>query len=126
MGKQGLVQVVFRSGYGSQEIEYAVSEARFGLGTPLLLYEISETCFSWNIHHALYDGWSMPLIFNALSESYESGAISDAPPFQAFIKYIDCRSQVEAENFWRAQFATFSAQNFPVLQRPTSQNAMST
>jgi amino acid adenylation domain-containing protein len=119
MGKQGLVQVVVRSGYGSQKIENAVSEAGFGLGTPLLLYEISETCFSWKIHHALYDGWSMPLIFNALSESYESEAISDAPPFQAFIKYIDCRSQVEAEKFWRAQFAAFSAQNFPVLPSKT-------
>ncbi|KAL5360425.1 hypothetical protein BJX96DRAFT_175281 [Aspergillus floccosus] len=119
MGKQGLVQVVVRSGYGSQEIEKAVSEAEFGLGTPLLLYEISATCFSWKIHHALYDGWSMPLIFNALSKSYESGAISDAPPFQAFIKFIDCRSQVEAENFWRAQFAAFDAQNFPVLPSKT-------
>ncbi|RAL12731.1 acetyl-CoA synthetase-like protein [Aspergillus homomorphus CBS 101889] len=119
MGKQGLVQVVVRSGYGSQGLADATSEAAFGLGTPLLLYEISETCFSWKIHHALYNGWSMSLIFDALPESYEAGAVTDVTPFQAFIKYIDDRGRVEAENFWRAQFAAFSAQNFPVLPSKT-------
>ncbi|KAL4797198.1 hypothetical protein BDV19DRAFT_387377 [Aspergillus venezuelensis] len=62
---------------------------------------------------------SMPLIFDALSESYASGAILDAPPFQTFIKYIGSRSDAEAENFWKGQFADFGAQNFPVLPSKT-------
>lgn len=120
MGKQGLVQVIVRAGYGSQDIGNAVLGAEVGLGTPLLLYEISETWFSWTIHHALYDGWSMRLLLNALLECYESGAVSNAPPFQAFIQYNDCRSQqAEVESFWKAQFAGVGAQTFPVLPSKT-------
>ncbi|EPS29593.1 hypothetical protein PDE_04543 [Penicillium oxalicum 114-2] len=119
MGTKGLVQVVVRFDSECQKIRDTASGAEFGLGTPLLLYDISESCFSWKIHHAVYDGWSMPLIFEALFEGYTSGVVADAPPFQAFIQYINQSSQEEAAQFWKGQFAAFDAQNFPVLPSKT-------
>jgi amino acid adenylation domain-containing protein len=115
LGQQGLVQVVVRYGYGAWRVQEGVSEQVFGLGTPLILYDIGNSYFSLRIHHALYDGWSMPLIFHSLVESYGSKNIPDASPFQAFIKYVKDCSQPKAEEFWRDQFRDFNAQNFPIL-----------
>lgn len=50
-----------------------------GLGTPLLEYQMRSTtggaCLSVVIHHALYDGYSVPLLFELLEKAYadESG-----------------------------------------------------
>ncbi|RHZ67355.1 uncharacterized protein CDV56_109100 [Aspergillus thermomutatus] len=112
LGQQGLVQVIIR--YESCETP-GLSAQDFGLGTPLIIYEISESHFLLSIHHALYDGWSMPLVFDALLRSYQFKSIQDAPPFQAFIRYATQCSQTEAEEFWRDQFRDCDAQNFPVL-----------
>ncbi|KAI9930841.1 Non-ribosomal peptide synthetase [Aspergillus wentii] len=116
IGQHGLVQVIVRC--EKCEIE-GISAPEFGLGTPLVFYEISKSCFSWRIHHALYDGWSMPLIFGSLVKSYQAETIQEAPPFQAFIKHVKTRSHTEAEEFWRNEFRDFDAQKFPVLPSKT-------
>ncbi|KAI9835253.1 MAG: hypothetical protein M1819_002397 [Sarea resinae] len=113
VAQQGLVQVIVR--YERCEIEGGVSVRDFSLGTPLVSYKISEACFSWSIHHALYDGFSMPLVFDSLARSYRSEMVQDAPPFQAFIKYVGDCSQSMAEEFWKRQFCDFKAQMFPIL-----------
>ncbi|KAB8255070.1 hypothetical protein BDV32DRAFT_154598 [Aspergillus pseudonomiae] len=117
LGQQGLVQVIVRHDEGC-EMRQGTSEQDFGLGTPLVLYDISESCFSWEVHHALYDGWSMSLIFDALDKSYRSETIPIAPPFQAFIEYVKNSSQSQAQEFWKDQFRDFDAQKFPVLPCP--------
>ncbi|KAF7557585.1 hypothetical protein G7Z17_g620 [Cylindrodendrum hubeiense] len=98
LGEEGLVQAVVR---------------------PLVCYKISESGFSWSIHHALYDGWSMPLILDSLAKSYQWGTVQSAPPFQAFIKYLQNCNKVHEENFWKAQFCDFDAQIFPSLPDKT-------
>ncbi|OGM49402.1 hypothetical protein ABOM_003515 [Aspergillus bombycis] len=117
LGQKGLFQVIVRDREGC-ETRQGASAQDFGLGTPLVLYDISDSCFSWRIHHALYDGWSMPLIFDALDRSYRSETIPATPPFQAFIKYVKNGSQIQAEEFWQDQFRDFNAQKFPVLPSP--------
>ncbi len=116
LAQQGLVQVIVR--YERCGIE-AVSTRNFSLGTPLVSYEILESSFSWSIHHAIYDGWSAPLIFDCLVKAYRSEPIQDAPPFQAFIRYLKGCNQAEAEEFWKSQFRDFNAQKFPVLPSRT-------
>jgi amino acid adenylation domain-containing protein len=113
LGQHGLVQVIVSD--KSPESEEGILAQEIGLGTPLVSCKISEGRFSWTIHHALYDGWSMPLIFEALAKAYRSEVIQDAPPFQAFIEHIQNSSQTHAEEFWKNQFSDFDAQNFPVL-----------
>jgi hypothetical protein len=80
LAQYGLVQVVV----GHERCEMDKGEAsagECGIGTPLISYTITEDCFSWNIHHALYDGWSMLLIFECLVKCYRSETVPDAPPF---------------------------------------------
>jgi amino acid adenylation domain-containing protein len=116
---QGPVQVVVcpeRCG-----IEDGILAGDFGLGTPLVSYKISASGFLWSIHHALYDGWSMPLILGSIAKGYHdpSASIPQAPPFQAFVKYLQDVDQADVEKFWRDQFRDFNAQTFPVLPSQT-------
>lgn len=116
---QGLVQVVVcpeRCG-----LEDGILADDFGLGTPLVSNKITTSEFSWNIHHALYDGWSMPLILSSLAKGYHdpTTVIPEAPPFQAFIKYLQDVNQADAEKFWRDQFRNLNAQTFPALPSQT-------
>ncbi|KAF3054868.1 Nonribosomal peptide synthetase 13 [Daldinia childiae] len=115
--QQGLVQVIVR--HESSGIEDGVPAQQFGLGTPLVNYKISESSFSWSIHHSLYDGWSEPLIFDSLVRSYRAEPIEDAAPFQAFIKYVQDSNGAGAKEFWENQFQNFNAQNFPILPSKT-------
>jgi amino acid adenylation domain-containing protein len=113
LGQHGLVQVIVSD--DSPLSEEVIPAHSISLGTPLVSCKISESHFSWTIHHALYDGWSMQLIFDALARSYRSEVIRDAPPFQNFIDYIQNSSEIQAEEFWKNQFRDFDAQNFPIL-----------
>lgn len=110
---QGLVQVIVR--YERCGIEGNFSAINMGLGTPLVSYNISESYFSWNIHHSLYDGWSMPLLFESLYQNYHSRKADDSDSFSTFIKYVASRSKTESDEFWKNQFREFNAQNFPLL-----------
>lgn len=113
LGQHGLVQVIVSD--DSLLSEEVMPAHAISLGTPLVSCTISESHFSWTIHHALYDGWSMQLIFDALAMGYRSEVIRDAPPFQNFIEYIQNSNEIEAEEFWKFQFRDFDAQNFPIL-----------
>ncbi|KAI1110457.1 acetyl-CoA synthetase-like protein [Nemania sp. NC0429] len=110
---QGLVQVVVR--YEQCGIEGNLSAKDMSLGTPLVSYSISDSCFSWSIHHSLYDGWSMPLLFDSLYQNYHSRKADESISFSTFIQYVTSRSKAESDEFWKDQFRDFNAQNFPLL-----------
>lgn len=112
--EQGIVQIVVKP--NSCQINQVMPATHFGLGTPLLSYELSESVFTWCIHHALYDGWTMPLLLKSLEESYRQEPIDAAPPFQRFIHFISQSSKRESqEKYWADEFSGFNAQNFPAL-----------
>lgn len=120
---QGLVQVILRSECCLDTDHIPVQS--FGLGTPLVQWTMPSAsrstppCFTWNVHHSLYDGWSMPLMFESLCACYLSQPVPDAASLQGFVKYIgECdRSGVEA--YWWDQFSDFDAQRFPTLPSKT-------
>ncbi|KAK3312663.1 hypothetical protein B0H66DRAFT_595203 [Apodospora peruviana] len=119
LADQGLVQVVVRHERCLQEDEDSNSE--FGLlGSPLVHYTITPSTFSWSIHHALYDGWSRPLILNAFCEAYAGNTKYDEPPrFQSFVKHIRNCDKSQAEEYWTDQFRETEAPIFPPLPSKT-------
>ena len=94
-------------------------------GGPLTKFAIvedrysSSTYFVWSIHHALYDGWSFPLILKRVEAAYFNES-STAPnvSYANFIQYLSASDIKESDNYWRTQLADISASNFP--QVPTS------
>jgi NRPS condensation-like uncharacterized protein len=65
-------------------------------GAPLTGYAIvqpreSSTCFFvWSVHHALYDGWSIPLVYRRLEENYTASQNKmPAASYALFIEYLN-------------------------------------
>ncbi|KAI7968920.1 hypothetical protein EIK77_007615 [Talaromyces pinophilus] len=74
--------------------------------------------FIWTAHHAIYDGWSIPKLFNKLQKYYEDSslAIENNPcSYSHFIKYVSGIDAGEMKDFWARHLEGFSAVQFPAL-----------
>lgn len=130
---QGLVQVIIAEEpkmwpEPTSTVLYQEADRKLGmgLGTPLMRYAITKDshdrrCFIWTVHHALYDGWSMPLVLERLEMAYNGTALQPPPPFQDFVKFIGGVDDGDVEGFWTSQFDQIQAQVFPSLPSPVYQ-----
>ncbi|KAM3478016.1 hypothetical protein MY5147_002412 [Beauveria neobassiana] len=135
---QGIVQVVIDEGHHHHHHVYLASgddtrsledyihehqEIRMELGTPLLCARLVQQArgnyLIWTIHHALFDGWSMPIMLNLLETIYHDNKAlsppSPPPPFQDFVKHIVKGDQEQISAFWDSQLSNLDAQPFPAL-----------
>jgi hypothetical protein len=76
--------------------------------------------FIWTHHHLLLDGWSMPLIFREVFETYEAlrqGRELELPrprPFRDYIAWLQQQDLKQAEVFWRQMMS--GLKSVPQLQ----------
>lgn len=85
--------------------------------------------FVWTAHHALYDGWSLPLLFEQVEAIYHNSSIDastltfNPTPYNGFIKYLSSVDQVGSDTFWREQILSGETRpaNFPELPSVTYQ-----
>ncbi|TLD11438.1 hypothetical protein PspLS_11930 [Pyricularia sp. CBS 133598] len=77
--------------------------------------------FVWTMHHALYDGWSMPLLLEQLQGAYSEKSSPPSAPFQGFVKYIGSLDRQATAKYWQSQLADCEAQPFPALPSPFHQ-----
>ncbi|KAE8152814.1 nonribosomal peptide synthase Pes1 [Aspergillus avenaceus] len=76
--------------------------------------ESSDIYFVWTIHHALYDGWSIPLILRRVEELYSEAATDPAMlPYKLFIRYLQEQDVSESDEFWKSQLTGVSSSHFP-------------
>lgn len=69
----------------------------------------------WTIHHALYDGWSIPLIRDVLQRTYQGAATEPVIPFQSFIKYLKDQDNAKMSDYWKETFSGCEVTPFPTL-----------
>lgn len=70
--------------------------------------------FIWSIHHALYDGWSMPRMLQRVEEIYfEDSSPALKAPYSQFIKYLCGVDSTECSKFWQAKFDGLQCSQFP-------------
>ncbi|UKZ48294.1 NRPS [Trichoderma virens] len=92
-----------------------------GIAKPLSRYALIQDdnsiskWFVWTIHHALYDGWSEPILNQAVYKAYLGHELESGPPFQNFIKYIEDKNSRKMEDYWRNTFSESNAVLFPTL-----------
>ncbi|CAJ2505645.1 Uu.00g130390.m01.CDS01 [Anthostomella pinea] len=94
-------------------------------GTPLVHFAFVEShhndehqaYFVWSIHHALFDGWSLALVEEALRKAYQGDPIPDSTPMQTFVRYIRQQPDEDVESFWRGQLQGSEAQ--PIFTSPS-------
>ena len=130
---QGLVQVVVDErvawGVGDDLDAYVrndeerLMELGYALSRHALIedHRRNKTFFILTIHHALYDGWSLPLILKAAQQSYYGEVLPRPVPFQRFVKHILEIDQDAAASFWQSQLASSELVCFPPLPSPTYQ-----
>ncbi|KAI9709501.1 MAG: NRPS [Bogoriella megaspora] len=92
-------------------------------GGPLTRFSIAgemknDSCFVWTIHHALFDGWSIPLIHKRVQELYTmetSLDLAPSSPYSRFIAYLGELDADESDAFWKANLSDSSSHQFPKL-----------
>ncbi|CAI7596063.1 unnamed protein product [Penicillium glandicola] len=90
-----------------------------GFGTPLTrLAVISQhdgwQKFTFTIHHALYDGWSLPLILRQVEEAYRGKRLRSRP-FTPFMSYLAQQTLKSSQDLWRSLLSGFEGTPFPSL-----------
>jgi amino acid adenylation domain-containing protein len=92
-----------------------------GLGTPLVRFAVINdpskptAQFVLTIHHALYDGWSMPLIVERVNKIYHSQTISEPVGFKSFIQFLSQQDRESSNTFWSAHLKGADNTQFPRL-----------
>lgn len=126
----GLLQVAIKEPMlwiQASNLEKYLQEDRslpMGLGQPLVRYAfISDNCsgprqFVFTIHHALYDGWSLPRVMASVSQIYNGKNVPQNSGFNIFVKYLMEHNEADIESYWQSIFAACEPQAFPTL--PTS------
>lgn len=90
-------------------------------GSPLMRFTIVDTndeggdrYFVWSIHHALYDGWSMPRMLQRVEDIYfEETPVSPKVPYSHFIKYLKSTDSQACDRFWQSKFDGLQSLHFP-------------
>lgn len=80
-----------------------------------------ERYFVWSLHHALYDGWSLPMVLKKVEAVYKDGAVSfSKTPYSLFIKWLSEIDEQVSDEFWRKRLSGSSPLVFPQGQHTVS------
>ncbi|KJZ75845.1 hypothetical protein HIM_04669 [Hirsutella minnesotensis 3608] len=115
----GMVQVVLEEGAHWVLAASANDVGFMGPGAPLTRFTITDAAtggrsyFLWDIHHALYDGWSVSLLLHEAQRIYYNEAGPELVSMAGFIKYVQHQDEKTARTFWRAQFTGLQQTSFP-------------
>lgn len=118
---RGLFQVVVNAKpqvhAGDDLQSYLESDRERGmeLGDALVRYAVIGKHFVITMHHALYDGWSMPLVVERVNKSFVSESISRPADFKHFIKYLNSVPRQDSEAYWKTQLSGASGVQFPAI-----------
>ncbi|EGD94907.1 nonribosomal peptide synthetase [Trichophyton tonsurans CBS 112818] len=113
------VQWMFESTLDQFRKRATPKELPMGLGDPLIRFGIisekSEDThyFTWEMHHALYDGWSIPLILSDVEHAYYQEPGPELLAMNPYIKYIQNIDGIAAHRFWTDQFVGIQGTGFP-------------
>ncbi|KXG46753.1 AMP-dependent synthetase/ligase [Penicillium griseofulvum] len=125
--RRGLMQIVVRTGtpwFNSSNLtEYLSSDTLKGmsLGTELARFAIvddektSKISIVLSIHHALYDGWSMPLVVDRVNRAYRGEDIGSPAPFKNFIRWLSDTDRTSTEKYWATQLEGATSLQFPII-----------
>ena len=80
--------------------------------------------FVWTIHHALYDGWCLPLILDKVKACYDGPKVAEldrGPSYAAFIRHLTEIDTTESDTFWNTKLSDVTSLQFPRLPHPAYQ-----
>ncbi|KAF1831742.1 nonribosomal peptide synthetase 6 [Decorospora gaudefroyi] len=125
---RGLFQVVLTNGllmreHGSDLATYLKldREEPMDLGTALFRYGLvrepgsEKTHFVITMHHAVYDGWSMPLVFDRINRAFKGLETERSASFKHFMQHLTSLNPEDAQSYWKKRLDNVSPHQFPPL-----------
>jgi len=125
---RGLFQIVLSDGqlirdHGFEVAKYLSEDRKevMDLGKALFRYGVVEEAatdkghFIISMHHAVYDGWSMPLVFERINRALAGQETNRPAFFKHVIKYLTNLDPSVARDYWRERLAGTSPHQFPPL-----------
>ncbi|KAF2873546.1 nonribosomal peptide synthase [Massariosphaeria phaeospora] len=112
-----------------EEAEGEATQIPAHLGGQLAAYTIvrttsNERYFVWTLHHALYDGWSIPIMLQRVEQLYNVGLSEMATtPYTKFIRYLIESDSAASAQFWKDHLASTAAYQFPQRLHSVSDQA---
>ncbi|KAF5024641.1 hypothetical protein F66182_3263 [Fusarium sp. NRRL 66182] len=79
---------------------------------PVIVHEAKGRLLVIVMHHALYDGISLPFIFDDLASAYNGVSLPDRPTFASAVRFLS-QDQTEACQFWTKSFEGYEATPLP-------------
>ncbi|GKZ66226.1 nonribosomal peptide synthase [Aspergillus niger] len=97
-------------------------ELNMELGTTLARFSIlssaqGQTLVGVSLHHAIYDGVSLPRLFDQVQRAYQNEHLP-LNKFTPFIRSLILQNPKDVEEFWRTEFHGLQASVFPGLPEP--------
>ncbi|CAG7953115.1 unnamed protein product [Penicillium nalgiovense] len=87
---------------------------------PLIQFYLNKESFRLDIHHSLFDEWSLGLIMGQVERAYAGGRLH-MQPFSPFVQHLLHERDTSLEDFWRQEFFGLQAEHFPAIaSRPLS------
>ncbi|KAF0689032.1 hypothetical protein As57867_019407, partial [Aphanomyces stellatus] len=65
------------------------------------LTTVADEYIVLTIHHALYDGWAIPMLMSDLCDAIHGNALIHRPSFCKVVDYINAQDKEATEAFWR-------------------------
>ncbi|KAK8168812.1 nonribosomal siderophore peptide synthase SidC [Phyllosticta citrichinensis] len=84
----------------------------------------SDKVFSISMHHGLYDGLSIPILFQQLTDNYFGRPVPDATPFYKAAKMMT-NNQQAAVDFWSKRLEGYQSIQVPLTQEESTSTQMS-
>ncbi|KAL5116376.1 Non-ribosomal peptide synthetase [Pleosporales sp. CAS-2024a] len=124
---RGLFQVVLRDAqlvreHGADVAEYLEMDRNeaMGLGKALFRYALIEqgndkAHFVLTMHHAVYDGWSMPLVFERVNRAFRGQETQRPASFKHFIKHLTQLNPAISKDYWKRRLDGANPYQFPPL-----------
>ncbi|KAJ5301533.1 hypothetical protein N7508_006396 [Penicillium antarcticum] len=81
---------------------------------PLIQMYLTEEAFRLDIHHSLFDEWSLGLIMGQVQRAYAGGRLH-MQPFTPFVHHLLHEPDTAKEEFWRQEFSDLQAEHFPAI-----------
>ncbi|KAF2749753.1 nonribosomal peptide synthetase 6 [Sporormia fimetaria CBS 119925] len=122
---RGLFQVVLKEpdfGNAGLDLQQYLEDDRaqpMELGSALFRYAVitpensAKGYVITSLHHAVYDGWSMPLVVERVNRAYHNMETKRGAEFKHFIRYLTTVDRAESEKFWRNQLQGANPHQFP-------------
>lgn len=111
---QGIYQAVLDTDISWEAVSTVTSfPARISISEgPLARLYCSKESLRLDIHHAIFDEWSLDLLLEQVERAY-AGEHLHTKPFSPFVRHLLHAEQGNAANFWRQEFSQLEAEHFP-------------